>query len=688
MSTPARRPTRPRRRQPRGGFAPAALLALLALLPAACSRDGRGLTASGTVEATEVRIASRVGGEILELAGEGSLVERGQVLARIDHGSLDLQLEQARAGLLLAEAQFRLLLKGARAEDVQQAQEALTQAQEALRVARDDAQRMKELFDSGSATRKQEEDAEARLVAARSQANSAAQALKKLQNLARPEEVQAGTARVDQARIAVQLLEKAVRDATVTSPLRGQVTRRLAEVGELASPGATLLVLSDPSRVHLTVYVAEPQLTRVKVGQPVAVRVDGRPDEPFPGTVTFISPEAEFTPKNIQTEEERVKLVFAVKIGIDNPAGILKPGMPADAVLDGAEPAPAAGGDGGTRQGRLAVTAGDGEAAGADPAVETAALSRRFGDTPALQGLDLRVPAGIMFALVGPDGAGKTTLLRLLCGLLSPSGGEARLLGLDVRRDMGRIRPRLGYLSQGFSLYGDLTVDENLEFFAEIHGVADLRRRREELLAFTRLAPFRRRLADRLSGGMKQKLALACTLIHSPALLLLDEPTTGVDPVSRRDFWLILSGLAGPRMTILLTTPYLDEAERCHRVGLLRDGRLLAVDTPAGLRSRLKGHAAGDRLQRGPAGLPPAAGRSRAAGGAALRRPGGRAAGGGRRGSAGDPGAAEDPGEAGAGRDRGAVAAPGAAPAGKRLHRAGARRGPRRNPPAPERSGS
>ncbi len=317
------------------------------LLIAACAPRERGLTASGTIEATEVKIAARVGGEILGLpAAEGSRVEKGQVLVRIDPSTQELQLEQARAGQLLADAQLRLLLKGARAEDVEQAQEGLTQAQEALRMARDDARRMSGLYETGSATQKQKEDAEARLVAAQSQANSAAQALKKLQNLARPEEVQAASARVDQARIAVQLLEKAVRDATLASPIDGQVTRRLAEVGELAAPGTTLLVLSDLGRVYLTVYVTEPDLARLRVGRPVTVRIDGVPAT-FPGTVTFISSEAEFTPKNIQTRDERVKLVFAVKIGIDNPDGVLKPGMPADALLDAApqtEPGSSAGG--------------------------------------------------------------------------------------------------------------------------------------------------------------------------------------------------------------------------------------------------------------------------------------------------------------------------------------------------------
>ncbi len=223
------------------------------------------------------------------------------------------------------------------------------------------------------------------------------------------------------------------------------------------------------------------------------------------------------------------------------------------------------------------------------PAVETLGLSKSFGDTTAVADLTLSIPQGQMFALVGPDGAGKTTVLRLLCGVLAPTDGTVRILGMELPRELERIKRRIGYFSQGFSLYGDLSVDENIEFFAEIHGVEEFRKRREELLQFTRLEPFRRRQADRLSGGMKQKLALVCTLIHRPSLLLLDEPTTGVDPVSRRDFWVILSSLMTEDITVLLTTPYLDEAERCHQVGMLQSGRLLVADSPAALRGRLGG---------------------------------------------------------------------------------------------------
>ena len=223
------------------------------------------------------------------------------------------------------------------------------------------------------------------------------------------------------------------------------------------------------------------------------------------------------------------------------------------------------------------------------PAVETADLGRAFGAVEAVRSLDLSVREGEMFGLVGPDGAGKTTTIRMLCGLLTPSAGGASVLGYDLVRQPGEIKNRIGYLSQKFSLYGDLTVDENIEFFAEIHLVREFRRRREELLEFTRLTPFRGRLAERLSGGMRQKLALACTLVHTPRLIFLDEPTTGVDPVSRRDFWTILSDLLKSGVTIVMSTPYMDEAERSSRVGLLAQGRLIAADTPQAVKRLMRG---------------------------------------------------------------------------------------------------
>ena len=226
-------------------------------------------------------------------------------------------------------------------------------------------------------------------------------------------------------------------------------------------------------------------------------------------------------------------------------------------------------------------------------AVQLETVTKRYGKVVALRDLSMSVEPGEMFGLIGPDGAGKTTAIRLMCGLLKPDSGSVRMLGQDPVRDHLQVTQTIGYLSQRFSLYGDLSIDENISFFAEIHGLnmrdPAIRDRRERLLELTQLARFRTRLADQLSGGMKQKLALACTLVHEPRIILLDEPTTGVDPVSRREFWKLLSEFLAQGITILMATPYLDEAERCSRVALLHEGRLVALDTPGRLRADLPG---------------------------------------------------------------------------------------------------
>jgi ABC-2 type transport system ATP-binding protein len=216
-------------------------------------------------------------------------------------------------------------------------------------------------------------------------------------------------------------------------------------------------------------------------------------------------------------------------------------------------------------------------------------VTKKYGAVTALDAISLEVQRGEMFGVIGPDGAGKTTAIRVACGLLAVEAGRVSVLGRDPRREHRAVTKAVGYLSQRFSLYGDLTIDENIAFFAEIHGVARYHAARDRLLAMTQLTPFRSRRADRLSGGMKQKLALACTLVHEPEVLLLDEPTTGVDPVSRREFWKLLSEFLSAGLTIVMTTPYLDEAERCARVALLHEGHVLAIDRPMALQAALEG---------------------------------------------------------------------------------------------------
>ena len=218
----------------------------------------------------------------------------------------------------------------------------------------------------------------------------------------------------------------------------------------------------------------------------------------------------------------------------------------------------------------------------ANVTVQARDLCRRFGATVAVDHLNLEITEGEIFGLVGPDGAGKTTTMRMLTGILEPTSGTATVAGCDIVREAEPLKHHVGYMSQRFGLYADLTVAENIVFYADVYGVPRRERatRMEELLRFSHLTPFKQRLAGNLSGGMKQKLGLACALIHTPRVLMLDEPTNGVDPVSRRDFWRILYQLVRERVTILVSTAYLDEAERCNRLGLLHAGRLLGVGTP------------------------------------------------------------------------------------------------------------
>jgi ABC-2 type transport system ATP-binding protein len=233
--------------------------------------------------------------------------------------------------------------------------------------------------------------------------------------------------------------------------------------------------------------------------------------------------------------------------------------------------------------------------------IATENLTRQFKNVTAVDGLNLAVRPGEIFGLVGPDGAGKTTSIRMLCAIMDPTEGSARVAGYDTVADPEQIKRRIGYMAQRFNLYGDLSVTENLDFFADVFQVRGRERkeRKERLLHFARLTEFRKRRAAHLSGGMQKKLALACTLIHQPEIIFLDEPTTGVDPVSRREFWDILTELHLQGITIFVSTPYMDEAERCSRVGLMYQGQLIVCDVP----DKIKGLVPGELLELRPLDL-------------------------------------------------------------------------------------
>lgn len=224
-------------------------------------------------------------------------------------------------------------------------------------------------------------------------------------------------------------------------------------------------------------------------------------------------------------------------------------------------------------------------------AIYAQGLKKQFSkqDQPAVRSLDLSIPYGQLFGLVGPDGAGKTTALRMLSSVMEPTSGTATIAGFDVLKNPEQVRDHVGYMTQNFSLYPDLTVIENLMFFADIHRMPVEKRNKqiEKMLDFTRLEPFKDRRAGRLSGGMKKKLALSCAMLHSPEILMLDEPSTGVDPVSRRELWTILANIVSEGVTVIVSTPYMDEAERCHQIGMLYNGQLLTSGTPKELEALL-----------------------------------------------------------------------------------------------------
>ncbi|OGU54029.1 MAG: hypothetical protein A2V66_13045 [Ignavibacteria bacterium RBG_13_36_8] len=289
---------------------------------------------SGTIEATNIVVSSRVSGIIEKIIlDEGSSVSDRDTLLIIDHELLDIQLKQARAGRDMAKAQLDLLIHGARKEDVVQAEEMMRQAEANYNLALVDKERFKNLYDKQAVTKKQLDEITTRFEIARSQYNAAKENLNKIKNITRPEEIDQARARYEQSEAAVQLIEKNIRDCYVTAPLSGQIIKKFVEVGELVTPLSSLVKISDLSKVELVIYASEKDLGKVKLGNRAEISTDTYKEKTYEGKVIYISSEAEFTPKNIQTKDERTKLVFAVKIEIPNLDFELKAGMPADAVI-------------------------------------------------------------------------------------------------------------------------------------------------------------------------------------------------------------------------------------------------------------------------------------------------------------------------------------------------------------------
>ena len=311
------------------------IILALGILLWGCGNGNNGaIEASGTLEATEVKVSAKVSGQIESIRiDEGSEVKAGDTLVILDRSTLSLQFKQAQAGFEVADAQYKLLLNGARSEDLQLGEEALRQAEASYKSANDDYARMKQLLATNTVTKKQFDDAESHYTIAKAQLASAEQNLGKLHKFARPEDLAAARARASQARATADILMKQLTDAVIVAPVAGTVTHKPFEEGELAGIGAVVATIARLDKMELMIYVNETELGKVKLGGPAEVSIDTYPHKTFPGKVVYLSPIAEFTPKNVQTKEDRTKLVFGVKLEVENKDRALKSGMPADALV-------------------------------------------------------------------------------------------------------------------------------------------------------------------------------------------------------------------------------------------------------------------------------------------------------------------------------------------------------------------
>ncbi len=314
---------------------PAVVIAVGYLGSFGCSSKHEGaIESSGILEAVEVNVASKVSGQILQInVREGDAVVKGDTIALIDHETQQLLLQQAQAGVDLAEAQYRLLLSGARSEDINAAEETVRQAESSFQTAKSDFERIKELYSTNAVSKKQFEDAESRVIITQAQYNSAKQNLQKLHRFARPEDIGAAKARIDQAKAQANLIKKQIVDSYIVAPVAGTITYKPVEEGELIGIGTTIARISKLEKIELMIYVNETELGKVKLGSRADVVIDTYPDKNYSATVIYVSSVAEFTPRNVQTKDERTKLVFGVKLEVVNTNGELKSGMPADAYL-------------------------------------------------------------------------------------------------------------------------------------------------------------------------------------------------------------------------------------------------------------------------------------------------------------------------------------------------------------------
>ncbi|MEZ5502732.1 MAG: ATP-binding cassette domain-containing protein [Halioglobus sp.] len=484
------------------------LMALLVLLVAGCA-DKNANEALGTLERDRI-VLKATASEIItaEPVPEGTMVAAGTLLVQLDDRIQQAAVAHASAEVAQAEARLEELRNGARPEDIAAASARVAGARATVVDARASFQRASQLLQQKLAAQATRDTALANRDAAEAALRSAEEELLRLTNGTRKEQLDQAAAAVQAARAQLSLEQQRLSDLSVVATRDAYLDSLPWHVGERVTTGATVAVLLADDKPYARVYVPEPWLARLRVGDDRQIKVDGVA-QPLTGTLRWMASEPAFTPYYALNANDRARLVYLAEFDLKGERSCPLACRPRCC---------------------LAMT---------ELAIRAQSLSKRFGDVIAVDSVDLEIPAGEIYGFLGPNGSGKTTIIRMLCGLLTPTGGAVRVLGLEIPAQAENLRRRIGYMTQKFSLYDDLTVTENMQFMSRIHGLPrDVRKARiEELLERYALTSMRDRFAGAMSGGQRQRLALAVATLHSPTLLFLDEPTSAVDPENRRDFW-------------------------------------------------------------------------------------------------------------------------------------------------------
>jgi ABC-2 type transport system ATP-binding protein len=505
---------------------------------AACTAGGDDAAFGGYAEAELVYIAPTTAGVLQSVAVKrGDSVKRGQPLFALDTDAEGLTRDAAQARRERADAQTANLRKARRPQELHAIEQQLAQAQAALVASQAALQRQQTLVAQGYVTALRLEELAAARDRDRARVAELQAQLALAHEAARGDEIAAAAAEARGSAADLALARWREGQRLRSAPTDAVVFDVMNRSGEWVNAGAPVVALLPPGALKLRFYVPEPQLPQATVGREVKLSCDGCATG-LTARIRWVSPQAEFTPPVIYGASGRAKLVYLVEAE-PAPGSALKPGQP----------------------------------------VDVRGLTKRFGARTVVDSVGIQVRRGEICGFLGPNGSGKTTTIRMLCGLLEPDAGEGTCLGLDILRDARRIKLRVGYMTQRFGLYEDLSIEENLDFVARVYGMPQRRAVVHQALERLGLEGRRTQLAGTLSGGWKQRLALAACMLHEPELLLLDEPTAGVDPKARRDFWQQIHALAAEGLTVLVSTHYMDEAERCHRLAYISYGHLLAAGT-------------------------------------------------------------------------------------------------------------